>query len=141
MTHVSGFRHVHLTQFSITYIWACEASFEVVEDIAPCQFFLFPTLKKKSTLVIVTSLWSSCHGPAVSRCLWGQSKSAYRDAFQNWIQIMKLCISNCVEYFKVICSVHFTIWIERFGNNVEYIHISRTQLINQVSLWWTFLMF
>lgn len=66
-------------------------------DLAPCDFFLFPKIKKflsgrryKSRQAI---------GSAVSQCLRDIPKSAYRDAFLKWIQRLKLCISNHGEYY------------------------------------------
>ena len=71
----------------------------ILSGSSPMQlFFLFPKLKKflssrqyKSRQVL---------GEAVSQNLRGIFKSACRDAFQKWVQRLKLCISNNGEYFE-----------------------------------------
>lgn len=67
-------------------------------DLAPCDFFLFPKLKNFLSGRRYNS--RQAVGSAVSQCLRGIPKSAYRDAFQKWIHRLKLCISNHGEYFE-----------------------------------------
>ena len=108
---VSGFRHVRLLHDN-----APSHTSELVKqflksekvtvlphppyspDLAPCDFFVFPKLKKFLSGRRYRS--RQALGSAVSQCLRGIPKSAYRDAFQKWIQRLKLCISNHGEYFE-----------------------------------------
>ncbi|XP_062582211.1 histone-lysine N-methyltransferase SETMAR-like [Saccostrea cucullata] len=100
---VSGFRHVRLLHDN-----APSHTSELVKqflksekvtvlphppyspDLAPCDFFLFPKLKKFLSGRRYKS--RQALGSAVSQCLRGIPKSAYREAFQKWIQRLKLYI-------------------------------------------------
>ena len=72
-----------------TYIWNCKAFSKVRQSN-------LPNWKKKFL-----------YGQRYSSRLWAQpsasaSESAYCKAFRTWIHILKLCISNHVEYFECI---------------------------------------
>lgn len=108
---VSGFRHVrllhdnapsHTSQLVKQFLKSEKVTVlphpPYSPDLAPCDFFLFPKLKKFLSGRRYKS--RQALGSAVSQCLRGIPKSAYRDAFQKWIQRLKLCISNHGEYFE-----------------------------------------
>lgn len=67
-------------------------------DLAPCDFFLFPMLKKH----LAGRKYGSRHalGSAISQCLKGIPKDHYENAFKCWIKRLKLCISHGGEYFE-----------------------------------------
>ena len=67
-------------------------------DLAPCDFFLFPKLKKFLSGRRYRS--RQALGSAVFQYLSTIPKSAYRDAFRKWIYRLKLCISSHGEYFE-----------------------------------------
>ena len=67
-------------------------------DLAPCDFFLFPKLKK--FLSGRRYLSRQALGSAIHQYLRSIPKSVYRDAFKKWINRLKLCISHHGEYFE-----------------------------------------
>ena len=71
---------------------------DVVPDLAPCDFFLFPKLK--AFLAGRKYQSRQALGSAIHQYLITVPKSAYRDAFKKWIHQLKLCISSHGEYFE-----------------------------------------
>lgn len=67
-------------------------------DLAPCDFFLFPRLKK--TLESKRYYSRQSVGSAVFQCLRGIPKKDYEAAFRKWIERLKLCIRANGEYFE-----------------------------------------
>lgn len=67
-------------------------------DLAPCDFFLFPRLKKYLTGRRYGS--RAALGSGVYQCLMGIPIKDYERAFQQWIKRLKLCISHGGEYFE-----------------------------------------
>ena len=67
-------------------------------DLAPCDFFLFPKLK--AFLAGRKYQSRQALGSAIHQYLITVPKSAYLDAFKNWIHLLKLCISSHGEYFE-----------------------------------------
>lgn len=67
-------------------------------DLAPCDFFLFPRLKKYLTGRKFKKRKEL--GSAIFQCLKGIPKSDYENAFKSWIRRLKLCIMNKGEYFE-----------------------------------------
>ena len=65
-------------------------------DLAPCNYFLFPRLKK----LLAGRKFSrpSFVGSAVFPCLKGIPKMDYENAFRMWIKRLKLCIKYGGEY-------------------------------------------
>ena len=62
-------------------------------DLAPCDFFLFPRLKRKyQTRKNLSS--------AIFQCLNSIPRKDYENAFENWIKRLKLCVSHGGEYFE-----------------------------------------
>ena len=68
------------------------------QDLAPCDFFLFPKLKA----FLAGRKYQSRQAleSAIHQYLITVPKSAYRDAFKKWIHRLKLCISSHGEYFE-----------------------------------------
>lgn len=81
-------------------------------------------------------------GSAIGQCYGGSPKSAYRDAFLKWIQMLKLCISNRERYFE-----RMKCWFQylsrkllRFFPNTLYISIkSKVELCRNWNVFWDFL--
>ena len=67
-------------------------------DLSPCDFFLFPTLKKMLAGRRYNS--RSQLGSAVHQCLKRIPKSDYSAAFKSWISRMEKCIHVKGEYFE-----------------------------------------
>lgn len=67
-------------------------------DMAPCDFFLFPRLKKHISGRRYTS--RKALGSAIFQCLRGIPKEDYIGAFRKWIKRLKLCISARADYFE-----------------------------------------
>ena len=67
-------------------------------DLAPCDFFLFPKLKKHLSGRRYTS--RQALGSAVFQCLAGIPREDYENAFRRWIKRLKLCVSHKGEYFE-----------------------------------------
>ena len=68
-------------------------------DLAPCDFFLFPRLKKK-TLAGRKYQTRKNLGSAIFQCLNSIPRKDYENAFENWIKRLKLCASHGGEYFE-----------------------------------------
>ena len=67
-------------------------------DLAPCDSFLFPRVKKHMAGKRYTSRHSV--GSAVYQCIKGIPTEDYKNAFKRWIHRLKLCVSNNVDYFE-----------------------------------------
>ena len=67
-------------------------------DLAPCDFFLFPRLKKH--LAGRKYQRRKNLGSAVFQCLNSIPRKDYENAFENWIKRLKLCVSHGGEYFE-----------------------------------------
>ena len=67
-------------------------------DLSPCDFFLFPLLKK--TLSGRRYESRSALGTAIYQCLQGILKTAYFSAFTEWISRLEKCVSVKGEYFE-----------------------------------------
>ena len=67
-------------------------------DLSPCDFFLFPLLKK--------TLFGHCYesrsalGSAIYQCLQGKPKKAYFSAFTECILTLEMCVSVKGVYFE-----------------------------------------
>ena len=107
----TGFKHVHLLQYNApAHTSAIVTAFLKKEkvtvlphppyspDLAPCDFFLFATLKS----FLAGRKYQSRHalGSAMHQYLITVPKSAYRDAFKKWIHWLKLCISSHGGYIE-----------------------------------------
>ena len=67
-------------------------------DLAPCDYFLFPRLKK---MLAGRKFSRRCFvGSAVFQCLKGVPKKDYENAFRMWIKRLQLCIKYRWEYFE-----------------------------------------
>ena len=60
-------------------------------DLSPCDFFLFPRLKKMSR---------SSLGSAIYQFLQQIPKEDYLSAFRDWVKRLQKCISVKGEYFE-----------------------------------------
>ena len=67
-------------------------------DLAPCDFFLFPRLKKH--LAGRKYQTRKTFGLAIFHCLNGIPRKDYENAFKNWIKRLKICLSHGGEYFE-----------------------------------------
>ena len=67
-------------------------------DLSPCDFFLFPRLKKMLSGNKYTS--RSSLGSAVYQCLQQISKEDYLSAFRDWLKRLQKCASVKGEYFE-----------------------------------------
>ena len=67
-------------------------------DLAPCDFFLFPRLKKH----LAGRKYQSHKnlGSTIFPCLNSLPQKDYENAFKNWIKRLKLCVSHGGEYFE-----------------------------------------
>ena len=67
-------------------------------DLSPCDFFLFPLLKKTLS---GRRYGSRCAlGSAIHQCLLGVPKEAYLSAFKEWISRLQKCVDVKGEYFE-----------------------------------------
>ena len=66
-------------------------------DLSPCDFFLFPRLKKMLSGNKYTS--RSSLGSAVYQCLQQIPKEDYLSAFRDWVKRLQKCVSVKGEYF------------------------------------------
>ena len=67
-------------------------------DLAPCDFFLFPRLKK---YLSGRKFVQRKHlGSAIFQCLHSIPRKDYQNAFNDWIRRLKVCISVKGEYFE-----------------------------------------
>ena len=67
-------------------------------DLRPCDFFLFPRLKKMFSGNKYTSI--SSLGSAIYQCLQQISKEDYLSAFRNCVKMLQKCVSIKGEYFE-----------------------------------------
>ena len=67
-------------------------------DLSPCDFFLFPSLKKMLSGNKYTS--RSSLGSAIYQCLQQIPKEDYSSAFHDWVKRLQKCISVKGEYFE-----------------------------------------
>ena len=67
-------------------------------DLSPCDFFLFPRLKKMLSGNKYTS--RSSLGSALYQCLQQIPKEDYLSAFRNWVKRLQKCVSVKGEYFE-----------------------------------------
>ena len=66
-------------------------------DLSPCDFFLFPRLKKMFSGNKYTSRSSLCS--AIYQCLQQIPKEYYLSAFHDWVKRLQTCVSEKGEYF------------------------------------------
>ena len=66
-------------------------------DLSPCDFFLFPRLKKMLSGNKFTS--RSSLGSAIYQCLQQIPKEDYLSAFYGWVKRLQKCVSVKGEYF------------------------------------------
>ena len=67
-------------------------------DVSPCDFFLFPLLKK--TLSGRRYESRSALGNAIYQCLRGIPKKAHFSTFTEWTSRLEKCVSVKGEYFE-----------------------------------------
>ena len=67
-------------------------------DLSPCNFFLFPRLKKMLSGNKYTS--RSSLGSAIYQCLQQIQKGDYLSAFRDWVKRLQKCVSVKREYFE-----------------------------------------
>ena len=67
-------------------------------DLAPCDFFLFPKLKKRIKGIHYNS--SEEATMAYREALLDLVKEDLENCFQNWFRRMDLCIQSSGEYFE-----------------------------------------
>ena len=67
-------------------------------DLSPCDFFLFPRLKKTFSGNKFTS--RSSLGSAIYQCLQQIQKEHYLSAFRDWVKKLQKCVSVKGEYFE-----------------------------------------
>ena len=67
-------------------------------DLSPCDFFLFPRLKKMLSGNKYTS--RSSFGSAIYQCLQQIPKEDYLSAFRDWVKRLKKIVSVKGEYFE-----------------------------------------
>ena len=70
-------------------------------DLSPCDFFLFPKLKK----MLFGSKYKSRSslGSAICQCLQQIPKEDYLSAFRDWVKRLQKCVSVKGEYFDGLC--------------------------------------
>ena len=67
-------------------------------DLSPCDFFLFPWLKKILSGNKYTS--RSSLGSDIRQCVQQIPKEDYLSAFCDWVKRLQKCVSVQGEYFK-----------------------------------------
>ena len=67
-------------------------------DLSPCDFFLFPRLKKMLSGNKYMS--RSSLGSAIYQCLQQIPKEDYLSAFRDWVKRLQKCVSVKGEYFE-----------------------------------------
>ena len=67
-------------------------------DLSPCDFFLFPRLKKMLSGNKYTS--RSSLGSTIYQCLQQIPKEDYLSAFRDWVKRLQKCISVKGEFFE-----------------------------------------
>ena len=66
-------------------------------DLSPCDFFLFPRLKK---ILSGNRYTRSSLGSAIYQCLQQIPKEDYLSAFCNWVKRLQKCVSVKGGYFE-----------------------------------------
>ena len=69
-------------------------------DLSPCDFFLFPKLKKILSGNKYTS--RSSLGSTIYLCLQQIPKEDYSSAFRDWVKRLQKCVSVKGEYFEFL---------------------------------------
>lgn len=67
-------------------------------DLAPCDFFLFPKIKKELKNKKFESVENLAH--AVQAITLGIEKEEYHKAFEDWRKRLQLCIDKDGHYFE-----------------------------------------
>ena len=67
-------------------------------DLSPCDFFLFPRIKKMLSGNKYTS--RSSLGSTIYQCLQQIPKEDYLSAFPDWVERLQKCVSVKGEYFE-----------------------------------------
>ena len=67
-------------------------------DLSPCDFFLFPRLKK--ILSGNKYMSRSSLGSAIYQCLQQIPKEDYLSAFRNWVKKLQKCVLVKGKYFE-----------------------------------------
>ena len=67
-------------------------------DLAPCDFFLFPKLKKHLSGRRYRS--RTALGSAIHQYLIGVPKEEYENCFRSWIKRLKRCVLAKGDYFE-----------------------------------------
>ena len=65
-------------------------------DLSPCDFFLFPKLKK---MLSENNYTSRSFGSAIYQCLQQIPKEDYLSAFRDCVKRLQKCVSEKGEYF------------------------------------------
>ena len=65
-------------------------------DLSPCDFLLFPRLKK----MLSGNKYRSSLGSAIYQCLQQIPKEDYLSAFRDWVKRFKKCVSVKGKYFE-----------------------------------------
>ena len=66
-------------------------------DLSPCDFFVFPRLKK---MLSGNKYMSSSLGSTIYQCLQQIPKEDYLSAFLDWVKRLQKCVSVKGEYFE-----------------------------------------
>ena len=69
-------------------------------DLSPCDFFLFPRLKKILSGINYTS--RSSLGSTIYQCLQQIPKEDHLSAFRDWVKRLQKCVSVKGEYFECL---------------------------------------
>ena len=67
-------------------------------DLSPCDFFLFPRLKKMLSGNKYTSISSLCS--AIYQCLQQYQNKTILSVFRDWVKRLQKCVSVKGEYFE-----------------------------------------
>ena len=68
-------------------------------DLSPCDFVLFPRLKKMLSGNKYMYMSRSSLGSAIYQCLQQIPKEDYLSAFHDWVKRLQKCVSVKGEYF------------------------------------------
>ena len=69
-------------------------------DLSPCDFFLFPRLKKMLSGNKYRYTSRSSLGRAIYQCLQQIPKEDYLSVFHDWVKRLQKCVSVKGEYFE-----------------------------------------
>ena len=104
----SGVHHLHYNTSShkceVVKIFLASEKVQVLNhppyspDLSPCDFFLFPRLKKMLSGNKYMS--RSSLGSAIYQCLQQIPKEDYLSAFRDWVKRLQKCVSVKGEYFE-----------------------------------------